>query len=72
MPFPSPGDLPDPGMEPRSPTLQADALTSAPPKGRGALPNNLKLEALLIEWVIGCEEIVIREHALMYMQYKKI
>ena len=31
LPFPSPGDLPDPGIEPRSPTLQADALTSAPP-----------------------------------------
>ena len=28
LPFPSPGDLPDPGIEPRSPTLQADALTS--------------------------------------------
>ena len=31
LPFPSPGDLPDPGIEPRSPTWQADALTSAPP-----------------------------------------
>ena len=31
LPFPSPGDLPDPGIEARSPTLQADALTSAPP-----------------------------------------
>ena len=30
-PFPSPGDLPDPGIEPRSPALQADALTSGPP-----------------------------------------
>ena len=30
LPFPSPGDLPDPGMEPRSPALQADALTSEP------------------------------------------
>ena len=30
LPFPSPGDLPDPGIEPRSPTLQADALTSEP------------------------------------------
>ena len=30
-PFPSPGDLPDPGIEPGSPTLQADTLTSAPP-----------------------------------------
>ena len=26
LPFPSPGDLPDPGIEPRSPALQADAL----------------------------------------------
>ena len=29
--FPSQGDLPNPGIEPRSPTLQADALTSEPP-----------------------------------------
>ena len=31
LPFPSPGDLLDPGIEPRSPPLQADALTSEPP-----------------------------------------
>ena len=31
LPFPSPGDLPDPGIEPGSPELQADALTSEPP-----------------------------------------
>ena len=31
LPFPSPGDLPDPGIEPGSPTLAADALTSEPP-----------------------------------------
>ena len=31
MPFPSPGDLPNPGIEPRSPELHADALTSEPP-----------------------------------------
>ena len=29
--FSSPGDLPDPGIEPRYPTLEADALTSEPP-----------------------------------------
>ena len=29
--FPSPGDLPDPGIKPRSPAMQADALTSEPP-----------------------------------------
>ena len=30
LPFPSPGDLPDPGIEPGSPAFQADALTSEP------------------------------------------
>ena len=30
LPFPSPGDLPDPGIEPRSPALQADPLPSEP------------------------------------------
>ena len=31
LPFPFSGDLPDPGIEPGSPTLEADALTSEPP-----------------------------------------
>ena len=31
LPFPSPGDLPDPGIEPGFPALQADALRSEPP-----------------------------------------
>ena len=31
LPFPSPGDLPNPGTEPGSPTLQADTLPSEPP-----------------------------------------
>ena len=31
LPFPSPGDLPDPGIDPRPPTLQADSLPSEPP-----------------------------------------
>ena len=31
LPFPSSGDLPNPRIEPRSPTLQVDALTSEPP-----------------------------------------
>ena len=29
--FPSPGDLPNPGVEPGSPALQADSLLSEPP-----------------------------------------
>ena len=31
LPFPSPGDFPNPGIEPGSPALQADALPSEPP-----------------------------------------
>ena len=31
LPFPSPGDLPNPGIKPRSPTLQADSLSAEPP-----------------------------------------
>ena len=37
LPFPSPGDLPDPGIEPGAPVLQANSLPSEPPelsKGR--------------------------------------
>ena len=46
LPFPSPGDLPNPRIESRSPTMQADSLPSEPPgkqmiegdgDGRGSL-----------------------------------
>ena len=30
LPFPSPGNLPDPGIEPSSPALQVDSLPSEP------------------------------------------
>ena len=32
LPFPSPGDLPDPGIELMSPALQVDSLLSEPPE----------------------------------------
>ena len=35
LPFPSLGDLADPGIESRSPTLQADTLPSEPPADAG-------------------------------------
>ena len=38
QPFPSPGDPPNPGIEPRSPALQADSLPAEPqqkPKNTG-------------------------------------
>ena len=43
LPFPSSGDLPNPGIEPGSPTLQADALLSEPPGG----PGSKQLEGVL-------------------------
>ena len=45
LPFPSPGDLPHPGIQPGSATLQADALPSEPP----GKPGN-KIERKEHEW----------------------
>ena len=36
LPFPSPGALPNPGIEPGSPALQADTLPSEPPAAAAA------------------------------------
>ena len=53
LPFPSPGDLPNPGIEPRSPALEADALTSEPP-GKPLLTHYstviLIKEAMRLSW----------------------
>ena len=46
LPFPSPGELPDPGIKPRSPALQADALPSE-------LPEYIKQNARLDEAQAG-------------------
>ena len=46
VPFPSPGDLPDPGIEPRSPALEADALTSEPPGKFPGLPRTIQHQLL--------------------------
>ena len=40
LPFPSPGDLPDPGIQPGSPALQADSLPSEPGTGAQMVWNN--------------------------------
>ena len=37
LPFPSPGDLPNRGIEPGSPCLQADILPSEPPGKRSSV-----------------------------------
>ena len=48
LPFPSPGDLPDPGIEPRSPALEADTLTSEPPGKPDNTENILKLYSIVV------------------------
>ena len=53
LPFPSPGDLPDPGIEPGSPALQANALTSEPP-GKQETSNDLSIR--------GDESYLINKH----------
>ena len=52
-PVPSPGDLPNPGMEPKSPALQADSLPAEPqgkPKNTGV--GNLSL----LQWIFLTQE----------------
>ena len=77
LPFPSPGDLPDPGIEPKSPTLQADALTSEPP-GKQTLQTNITgmcgecsqcahsvLTTLGLAWLMAC---VLSQSTLLRLQ----
>ena len=53
LPFPSPGDLPNPGMEPGSPVLQVDSLP-AEPYGK---PKNTGLGSLsLLQWIFPTQE----------------
>ena len=69
LPCPSPGDLPDPGMEPRSPTLQADSLTSEPPgKPTYLLPQGKSLQLSMAtlgfglpQWLSGKESPAMQE-----------
>ena len=49
LPFPSAGDLPDPGIEPRYPALQADSLPSEPP-GNPWLTYQLSYQILFFLW----------------------
>ena len=53
-PFPSPGDLPNSGIEPRSPALQADSLP-AEPQGK---PKNINVGGLsLLQWIFPTQEL---------------
>ena len=54
LPFPLPGNLPNPGIQPRSPTLQADYLP-AEPQGK---PKNTGVGSLsLLQWIFSTQEL---------------
>ena len=65
QPFPFPGDLLNPGIEPRSPTLQADSLPAEPPRkpkntgvGNLALPQGIFLIQELNQDLLHCRWIL--------------
>ena len=65
QPFPSQGDLPDPGIKPRSPTLQVDSLPSEPPEkpkntgvGILSLLQGIFLSQELTQGLLHCRRIL--------------
>ena len=67
LPFPFPGDLPDPGIKPRSLSLQADSLLSEP-SGKPQGTRIGKQKSLISSWVcIGC--ILIKETPDFYLSF---
>ena len=65
LPLPSPEDLPNPGIEPGSPTLQADALPSEPPGKSPRHKYQLLLDCNVIQQEISCQWIVILNDLLI-------
>ena len=53
LPFPSPGDLPDPGIKSRSPALQADSLPSEPPGKTQVLAEEIEKKQVNRHRVLG-------------------
>ena len=52
QPFPSPGDLPNPGIKPRSPALHVDSLPAEPPGKPSLLTATLSALALFPEVLV--------------------
>ena len=57
LPLPSPGDLPNPGIEPGSPALQADSLPSKQPDQGSPVPLYLPIP-MKIRLSLGIEELI--------------
>ena len=56
LPFPSSGDLPNQGIEPRSPALQADSLLSETPE-KPPYPLNWVLEDIKEFMLLGINDV---------------
>ena len=54
LPFPSPGDLPNPGIEPRSPSLWVDSFPAEPP---GKLEHTGVGSLSLLQWIFLTQEL---------------
>ena len=52
LPFPSPGNLPNPGMEPRSPVLQENSLPSEPPRKVKVKVKSLSVQLFATPWTV--------------------
>ena len=73
LPFPPPGDLPNPGIEPRSPALQADSLLSEPPGKpelkNGTLKMKLQDDSLTLIFHAGLEKDSLFHIALPWVAW---
>ena len=70
LPFPSPADLPNLGIEPRSPVLQADTLPSEPPGNPHTLSKKIKLPFFFFSHNITAK-IFLNKLNLNFPFYKK-
>ena len=72
FPFPSPGDLPDPGIELGSPALQADSLPSKPPGSPESSPEQFEsISSLVLSLPSSLSPFLIAQGALPHLTLGK-
>ena len=65
LPFPSPGDLPDPGIKPGCPTLQVDSLPSES-SGKPLMNNRILQMWILFIYLINSDIYSHKYHSLLF------
>ena len=71
LPCPPPWDFPNPGIKPRSPTLQADSLLSEPP-GRPLQSTNIKYYYCVPKTVLGIRDVKWIQHGPSFRKIHRI